>query len=131
MSQAHDAQARSDLRRVRANPNHWYPLALSTDLAPERMLAVSFAGAPIVLVRGRNGTAYALEDRCAHRQMPLHLGTVCGERVRCAYHGWTYDDMGTVTAIPYASDAVTTVRGIRSYPCREAYGFIFVFPGDA
>ena len=126
-----EADAHIDLRQVGANPNHWYPLALSRDLAPERMRATSFAGAPIVLVRGRQGTAYALEDRCAHRQMPLHLGRVCGNRVQCAYHGWTYGDTGAVTSIPYAPEGLAAVRGVRSYPCREAYGFIFVFPGDS
>ncbi|KAF7962081.1 hypothetical protein AWV80_25955, partial [Cupriavidus sp. UYMU48A] len=41
---------------------------------------------PIVLVRTESGTIFALEDRCAHRQVPLHAGVVEGEFIRCGYH---------------------------------------------
>ena len=66
-----------DLRRVGAHPDYWYPLAWGNELKKGRTLGRHFAGEPIVLYRGENGQAYALEDRCAHRQVPLHLGVVC------------------------------------------------------
>ena len=56
------------------DPNFWYPLARSRDLKAGKMLAVRFAGEPIVLARTRSGQLLALEDRCAHRQVPLHVG---------------------------------------------------------
>ena len=37
---------------------------------------------------------YALEDRCAHRQVPLHLGVVCENQLKCHYHGWSYNGGG-------------------------------------
>src|SRR5580704_15840390 len=80
-----------DLRRVGAHPNHWYPLAWSDELKPGRTLGREFAGEPIVLYRGTSGKVFALEDRCAHRQVPLHLGVVSGEELKCHYHGWTYN----------------------------------------
>jgi phenylpropionate dioxygenase-like ring-hydroxylating dioxygenase large terminal subunit len=121
---------RRDLRKVGANPNFWYPLALTSEVPRGAMRTAAFAGEPIVLVRGRSGKLFALEDRCAHRQMPLHLGVVRGDRVQCAYHGWTYRDSGEVAAIPYAPAGLGCIRGVRSYPCREAHGFVFVFPGE-
>ena len=47
-----------------------------------------------MLYRGTSGRVFALEDRCAHRQVPLHLGVVCGDELKCHYHGWTYDGAG-------------------------------------
>ncbi|HVE14866.1 MAG TPA: aromatic ring-hydroxylating dioxygenase subunit alpha, partial [Elusimicrobiota bacterium] len=117
-----------DLRSARSHPDHWYPLAKSRDLKPGGMRAVSFAGDPIVLVRPEKGALYALEDRCAHRQVPLHEGTVCGEQLKCGYHGWTYDRAGKCVEVPYLGKAHP--NGVRAYPCREEYGLIFVFPGD-
>src|ERR1700721_1717253 len=80
-----------DLRRVGAHPDYWYPLAWSDELKPGKTLGRQFAGDPIVLYRGKSGQVFALQDRCAHRQVPLHLGTVAGDTVKCSYHGWTYD----------------------------------------
>ena len=118
-----------DLRRVGSHPDHWYPLAWSRDLKAGRALGVSFAGEPIVLVRPKEGAAFALEDRCAHRQVPLHDGVVDGCALRCCYHGWTYDSSGKCIEVPYLGKDKLP-NGVRSYPCREEAGLVFVFPGD-
>ena len=120
---------RQDLRRVGSHPDHWYPLAWSKDLKPGRALGVRFAGEPIVLVRPREGAVFALEDRCAHRQVPLHDGVVEGCALRCCYHGWTYDSSGKCIDVPYLGKDKLP-NGVRAYPCREAAGLVFVFPGD-
>jgi phenylpropionate dioxygenase-like ring-hydroxylating dioxygenase large terminal subunit len=117
-----------DLRRVGAHPDHWYPLAWSRDLKPDRALGVRFAGDPIVLVRPKQGPIFALEDRCAHRQVPLHDGVVEGCGLRCGYHGWTYAANGACVEVPYLGKDKLP-NGVRAYPCREAAGLIFVFPG--
>ena len=119
----------TDLRRVGVHPDHWYPVAWSRELKPGKALGVRFAGEPVVLVRPKEGAVFALEDRCAHRQVPLHAGVVDGCALRCCYHGWTYDSTGRCIEIPYLnSDKLP--NGVRAYPAREAAGLIFIFPGD-
>jgi renierapurpurin 18,18'-hydroxylase len=122
-----------DLRKVGIHRDYWYPLALASSLKKGKILAASFAGDPIVLARTVGGEAFALEDRCAHRQLPLHMGVVNGAQLQCCYHGWCYDKSGRLARIPYLADGgkiPPTARGVRAYPCREAYGLIFVFPGE-
>jgi len=120
-----------DLRRIGINRNFWYPLARSRELKSGKTLAAEFAGEPIVLVRTESGRVFALEDRCAHRQVPLHLGVVCGEKLQCSYHAWRYDVTGKLAGIPYLPKGCAhPPRNVRAYPCREAYEHIFVFPGD-
>jgi renierapurpurin 18,18'-hydroxylase len=121
----------SDLRKTGIHPDYWYPLARSKDVKKKGMLGVSFAGDPIVLVRTESGRIYALEDRCAHRQVPLHCGVVHGEHLQCGYHSWTYDQTGRCVGVPYLEKHQLRPAGVKSYPCREAYGLVFVFPGTA
>ena len=118
-----------DLRRVGANPDHWYPVAWSDELRTGRTLGRRFAGLPIALYRGSSGRVFALEDRCAHRQVPLHLGVVCGDELKCHYHGWTYDCAGKCVDVPYLGKD-RRPNGVRGYPVREVDGLIFVFPGN-
>jgi renierapurpurin 18,18'-hydroxylase len=121
----------ADLRRIGINPNFWYPVAESQSVPRKKTFAAVFAGERIALYRGENGTVYALEDRCAHRQVPLSLGVVEGEALRCCYHAWAYRGNGRISQIPYLpKGAGRPPRGVRSYPAREAYGLVFVFPGD-
>ena len=119
-----------DLRKIGLHPNFWYPLARAKDLKKGKTLSVSYGGDRIVLVRTASGKVFALEDRCAHRQMPLSEGVVCGEKLQCCYHAWRYNDEGKVAGIPYLPKGANPPKGVRSYPSREAYGLIFVFPGD-
>jgi phenylpropionate dioxygenase-like ring-hydroxylating dioxygenase large terminal subunit len=118
-----------DLRRTAANPDYWYPLAWSDELKPGRILGRRFAGEPIALYRGSSGRVVALEDRCAHRQVPLHLGVVQGDRIKCHYHGWSYDCTGKCVDVPYLGKE-RVPNGVRTYPAREVDGLIFVFPGN-
>jgi phenylpropionate dioxygenase-like ring-hydroxylating dioxygenase large terminal subunit len=118
-----------DLRRIGASPDYWYPLAWADELKVGKTLARRFAGDPIVLWRGASGKVFALEDRCAHRQVPLHLGVVTGDEIRCHYHGWTYDCGGKCVSVPYLGKE-RLPNGVRRYPARELEGLIFVFPGD-
>ena len=121
--------ATCDLRRIGAHPDHWYPLAWSWELKTDRAYAAQFAGDPIVLARPKDKPIFALEDRCAHRQVPLSKGAVVGSTIRCCYHGWTYDTSGRCVDVPYLGKNKLP-NGVRSYPCREQDGLIFVWPGD-
>jgi len=118
-----------DLRRVGSHPDHWYPLAWSREVKPGKSYAAHFAGEPIVLVRPKEGAVFALENRCAHRQVPLSEGVVKDCAIRCCYHGWTYDASGKCIDVPYLGKDKLP-NGVRSYPCREQDGMILVWPGD-
>jgi renierapurpurin 18,18'-hydroxylase len=121
----------TDLRRVGINPDFWYPVALSASVRKGKAFAARFAGQRIALYRGASGAVYAMEDQCAHRQVPLSMGVVEGEALRCCYHAWAYRGDGRISQIPYLpKGAARPPRGVRAYPVREAYGLVFVFPGD-
>jgi phenylpropionate dioxygenase-like ring-hydroxylating dioxygenase large terminal subunit len=119
-----------DIRKTAIDPDFWYPLARSRDVKPGRMLAATFAGLPIVLARTREGRLFALENRCAHRQVPLAAGVVGNGTIKCGYHGWEYDALGRCVSIPYLDKCQAKPNGVRHYPARDAYGLAFVYPGD-
>ncbi|MGB1883050.1 MAG: Rieske 2Fe-2S domain-containing protein [Gammaproteobacteria bacterium] len=119
-----------DIRKTAIDPDFWYPVARSRDVKPGQTLAVTFAGAPIVLVRPKNAAVFALENRCAHRQVPLSTGVVNECTLRCGYHGWEYDAAGKCVSVPYLDMCKEKPNNVRHYPSREAYGLIFIFPGQ-
>jgi len=120
-----------DLRRVGSHPDHWYPVAWSRELKAGKTYATKFAGTPIVLVRpiDPQRPVFALEDRCAHRQVPLSKGVVAGCDIRCCYHGWTYDSTGACLNAPYLGKNKLP-NAVRAFPCREQDGLILIWPGD-
>ncbi len=125
-----ETAAPRDLRKMALDPDHWYPLARASDLKPGSTLAVTYAGQEIVLVRGERGALYALEDRCAHRQVPLSKGVVKGDRLQCNYHCWTFEKTGRCVSVPYLDEDKREPVSVKAFAAKEAYGFIWVFPGD-
>ncbi|MEU6985338.1 aromatic ring-hydroxylating dioxygenase subunit alpha [Streptomyces sp. NPDC046324] len=128
---AEESRALTDLRRIGIHPDFWYPVAVSRKVPKGKAFAAVFAGRRIALYRGASGEVFALEDRCAHRQVPLSMGVVEGDTLRCCYHAWAYRGNGRISQIPYLPKGVDRPpRGVRAYPVREMYGLVFVFPGD-
>ncbi|GBQ24822.1 ring-hydroxylating dioxygenase ferredoxin subunit [Acetobacter estunensis NRIC 0472] len=118
-----------DIRRVHCDPDFWYPVAWSRDLKHGKTIGVRYGADPIALVRPEEGPLFALEDRCAHRQVPLSKGRVCGQSVKCCYHGWAYGRSGRCIDVPYLGKGKLP-NGVRTYPVMEQDGLIFIFPGD-
>ncbi len=123
-------EAVRDIRKTAIDPDFWYPVARARDVKRGKLLAVSFAGEPIVVARTLDGEVFALENRCAHRQVPLAMGVVVDRTIRCGYHGWEYNAEGRCVSVPYLDKGDVQPNGVRHYPTREAYGLVFIFPGE-
>lgn len=119
------------VRDVGINPNHWYPVAWTESLKPEQVIPAVVWQQAIALYRDAAGNVHALEDACPHKGVQLHRGQVVGDRIACPYHGWEFDSIGQCVSIPYLpKDQKLPCAQARSYPTREQYGIVWVFPGD-
>ena len=85
---------------------------------------------PVVLYRGEDGRAVALDDRCPHRWAPLSLGKVHGNTIACGYHGLRFGADGRCTHVP-TQDLVPGVARVRSYPVIEAAPFVWIWTGES
>jgi len=107
--------------------DYWYVAAWSDEVG-NVPLARTLLDEPIVLFRKSYGGVVALEDRCAHRRLPLSAGTVEGDSIRCGYHGLVYDCEGACTKVPGQSQPAG-VR-VKRYPVVERDLFVLVWMGD-
>jgi phenylpropionate dioxygenase-like ring-hydroxylating dioxygenase large terminal subunit len=61
----------------------------------------------------------------------LSLGEVKGCNLVCAYHGWAYDTAGQLASVAHETFGKSIARiRVASFPVRELYGLIWLFPGD-
>ncbi len=109
------------LERGSTIPNTWYTspevYALERDLVfartwqmvglrervakPGQFLTADIAGEPVLVVRGEDGVLRAFFNVCRHRAARLCTDE-CGTatKLRCHYHGWTYDLSGNLRGVP-------------------------------
>lgn len=109
--------------------NYWYVAAWNDEVSREP-LARTVLGEDIVLFRKLDGTVVALENRCAHRRLPLSAGRVVDDSIQCSYHGLVYDCSGKCIKIPGQPRPAGGV-GVKAYPVIERDRFVMVWMGDA
>lgn len=124
-------QRRHKARVAGLDPDYWYAVEREDALPRGRAVEVKFWHRAIALYRGDDGRVRALENRCAHRHLPLTLGSVEGCRLTCMYHGWSYDESGRLAGVPHDlfGHPMPSV-GVRAYPVQVRYGLVWIFPGD-
>jgi phenylpropionate dioxygenase-like ring-hydroxylating dioxygenase large terminal subunit len=108
-------------------PNSWIQVAWSHELKRGDLKTVRGLGRELVVFRGRDGVARALDAHCPH--LGAHLGVggeVVDNHVRCPFHGWCFDGTGACVHIPYSSQIPNKAR-VGSYPVCEKNGIVFIW----
>ena len=111
---------------------YWHPVGMARDLAEDKPNAATVLGEDLVIWRSKDQVC-AWKDLCVHRGVRLSLGSVCNNRLRCAYHGWEYNQQGQCEHIPAHPELriPAKARATAVYQAREHAGLIWVNLGDA
>jgi phenylpropionate dioxygenase-like ring-hydroxylating dioxygenase large terminal subunit len=106
--------------------DHWQPVLPSGRLR-NKPAGVTVAGVPVALFRTSDGRAAAVSDVCPHRRLKLSAGEVVNDRLRCRYHGWTFDACGNgeSPAAPKMTACTT------SYDTRDEHGLVWIKSRDS
>lgn len=109
------------LERARTIPANWYfnPLLAERERTsvfcrtwqvvgradqvakPGDYFTITLAGEPLVILRSDDNVLRGFYNVCRHRAAPI-LNEPCGhaDKLRCRYHGWTYDLQGALRGTP-------------------------------
>lgn len=108
--------------------NAWY-VAAWADALVHSLTHLRIMDQPVLLYRTSGGEAVAMEDRCCHRRVPLHRGTLVGDLVQCGYHGFTFDCRGKCVSIPN-QEQIPPSACVKSYRVCEKHHLIWIWMGD-
>ncbi len=101
--------------------------------APGTFLTVEVAGQPILVVRDEKRSLRAFHNACRHRAAQV-INEPCGHatKLRCRYHGWTYDLAGRLRGTPEFDGVEEFRKEDQGLPpmAVETWGpFVFVHQG--
>lgn len=109
--------------------NQWY-IAAWDDEVDREPLARTICNEPIMMFRRFDRSVAAMRDACPHRMLPLSMGMVEGDNIRCRYHGLVLDSHGRAVEMPLKTDKVNSSICVPTYPVIERHRFIWVWIGD-
>jgi vanillate O-demethylase monooxygenase subunit len=108
--------------------NYWYVAAHDQEIG-RKPLGRIILGEPVVFYRLEDGTPVALEDRCAHRHLPLSMGKLVGDTLQCHYHGLRYDKSGACVRVP-GQDMIPRSAKVKTYPVVARHRWLWIWMGD-
>jgi 5,5'-dehydrodivanillate O-demethylase len=115
---------------------YWHPVAGVSELLAEPVKTMRLFGEDLVLYRDLSGRYGLIDRHCPHRRADMSYGFVEQNGLRCSYHGWTVNEIGSVVAIPY--DDIVKPQGktkslcrATAYPVRELAGMLWTYMGPA
>jgi phenylpropionate dioxygenase-like ring-hydroxylating dioxygenase large terminal subunit len=104
----------------------WYPVMpiSALEAGPQSFELLS---QKLVLWLDGDGNPAAVRDRCCHRSARLSQGKVVNGCIRCPYHGWSFNRLGTCVKVPQLThDQIPRTYQVEGYPCQERYGYAWV-----
>ena len=111
---------------------YWIPGVFSyevkADGVPHR---TRLLGEDILVMRFTSGKVAALTPSCPHRGASLYFGRNEEEGIRCAYHGWKFDETGACMDMPSEppeSNFRSKVR-LPAFRAHERNGVIWIYLG--
>ena len=107
-------------------PYGWFVVARSAEIPVAGVRSFHYFERDLVVYRGDDGAAHAVEAYCPH--LGAHLGEggcVVGDTVRCPFHGWRFGPDGRCVEVPY-SERLPRV-GVRGWPVVERGGLVFLW----
>ena len=111
---------------------YWHPVALAEEITEDRpKMRVRILGEELVLYRDLKGGYGLLGEHCSHRGTSLYYGFLEEEGIRCAYHGWLYDQDGRCIEQPFEPAQSLMKHTLRhpAYPVQELAGLLFAYMG--
>jgi len=121
------------MTQERSSIPRWWPVALSEEITSQSPTPRRCGDQEFVLFRDHKGVAHALEDRCAHRRVPLSLGRITETgALQCGYHGWCFDGASGQCVAITTLDPTERVPGrykVPAFRVRERNGFVYVWSG--
>jgi phenylpropionate dioxygenase-like ring-hydroxylating dioxygenase large terminal subunit len=129
----HDPALRGPALRDPVLLNDWHPIAIAAEIPIGAVTASQLLDVPLALWRDSAGHIHAWEDRCPHRGTPFSMGSVQGDGLRCAYHGWTFGAEGRCSHIPAmpALGANQLKARARTFAVQQRHGLVWVCLGTA
>ena len=113
---------------------YWQPIGVAIELEQEPVQKVRLFGENLTLFRKASGGYGLIGERCPHRCLSMEFGIPEDRGLRCAYHGWLFDETGRCLEQPFedrtAPESLYKDKTpIKAYPVQELGGLIFAYLG--
>ena len=114
--------------------NNWFPIVPISSTNFKHPKQIRLLGKDFVIWK-KDNQIILQDDVCPHRCAPLSEGYIDREtnNLRCAYHGWEFNEMGNCTMIPQLEKNQQKAYRracVKNYPTKEHGNILWGYIGN-
>jgi phenylpropionate dioxygenase-like ring-hydroxylating dioxygenase large terminal subunit len=134
LSKKHDLQKITEFPKLNYNELterdkydlQWYVIGEKTEFVTNKPKTATIWNKNYVVWKNENGSYVGLDDICSHKSAALSKGKVCNNNIVCPYHGYEFDQNGTLTKVPGICFRPSPVYNIDKYQVVEKNGWVYL-----
>ena len=104
----------------------WYVIGTKSDFVINKPTKVTIWNKKYVVWRNENNTYNALDDVCSHKGASLSCGKINNNHVVCPYHGYEFNDNGTLTKVPGICFQNSPIQDLSKFDIVEKNGWVYL-----
>ena len=104
----------------------WYVIGTKTDFVINNPTKVTIWNKNYVVWRNENNRYSALDDVCSHKGASLSCGKINNNHVVCPYHGYEFNDNGTLIKVPGICFQHSPIQDLSKFDIIEKNGWVYL-----
>jgi phenylpropionate dioxygenase-like ring-hydroxylating dioxygenase large terminal subunit len=104
----------------------WYVIGKKSDFLKNRPKKIQVWNTNYVVWRNENNSYVALDDVCPHKGASLSAGKICDNNIVCPYHGYEFNEKGTLTNVPGICFKPSPVYDVKKYNIIEKNDWVYL-----
>jgi len=104
----------------------WYVVGIDSEFVTNKPQKVTVWNKNYVVWKTVNGSYVALDDVCSHKSASLSKGKVCNNNIVCPYHGYEFNENGTLEKVPGICFRPSPIYDLSKYQIVEKNGWIYL-----
>ena len=104
----------------------WYVVGTPSSFSYNKLKKITIWNKNYVVWKDLNNIFYALDDICSHKSASLSRGKLINDTVVCPYHGYQFDNNGTLVNIPGINFEHSCIHDVKKYKIVNKNGWIYL-----
>lgn len=104
----------------------WYVIGTPNSFSKNKLNKITIWNKNYVVWKDSENNFHALDDVCSHKSASLARGKLINDTVMCPYHGYKFNNNGTLVTVPGINFQHSCIHDVKKYKIVNKNGWIYL-----
>jgi phenylpropionate dioxygenase-like ring-hydroxylating dioxygenase large terminal subunit len=104
----------------------WYVIGTPNSFSKNKLKQITIWSKNYVVWKDSENNFHALDDVCSHKSASLARGKLINDTVMCPYHGYRFNNNGTLVSVPGINFQHSCIHDVKKYKIVNKNGWLYL-----